>query len=304
MYNGIGLQTPRGSGTSGYVQKNLSFVKPQKTREEFLKELAQLKENILPPPKPANKDIVLHQQKREIELHLLKMREKLESENVNQDEIELKIQKAAKILHEKFESGEISAISTKGSHEAALGKEREYAKMKKAFNMSDDYKPGSAFDFESQENKRLEKLLDKEKKKGEKLEQIKEERKAEKLKAKEEKRLIEEKEILKAIEEGRKKEEQDRKEAKAREKEKEESHRRTEKRRSASPKHRDREKNHRTKSPDKKNKETVQDKNKSRRKHKSESESSSSSSSRSTSSESESDSRSRSRSLSKEKRRK
>ena len=24
MYNGIGLQTARGSGTSGYVQKNLS----------------------------------------------------------------------------------------------------------------------------------------------------------------------------------------------------------------------------------------------------------------------------------------
>ena len=25
MYNGIGLQTARGSGTSGYVQKNLSY---------------------------------------------------------------------------------------------------------------------------------------------------------------------------------------------------------------------------------------------------------------------------------------
>lgn len=45
MYNGIGLQTPRGSGTSGYVQKNLSFVKPNplKQREDFLKELQALK---------------------------------------------------------------------------------------------------------------------------------------------------------------------------------------------------------------------------------------------------------------------
>lgn len=25
MYNGIGLQTARGTGTSGYVQKNLSY---------------------------------------------------------------------------------------------------------------------------------------------------------------------------------------------------------------------------------------------------------------------------------------
>jgi hypothetical protein len=27
MYNGIGLQTPRGSGTSGYIQKNLGYMK-------------------------------------------------------------------------------------------------------------------------------------------------------------------------------------------------------------------------------------------------------------------------------------
>lgn len=43
MYNGIGLATPRGSGTSGYIQKNLSHIKNKKTHEEFLKELAQLK---------------------------------------------------------------------------------------------------------------------------------------------------------------------------------------------------------------------------------------------------------------------
>jgi hypothetical protein len=28
MYNGVGLQTARGSGTSGYVQKNMSYVLP------------------------------------------------------------------------------------------------------------------------------------------------------------------------------------------------------------------------------------------------------------------------------------
>jgi hypothetical protein len=42
MYNGIGLQTPRGSGTSGYIQSNVSlnYKKPQ-NREEFLKELEE-----------------------------------------------------------------------------------------------------------------------------------------------------------------------------------------------------------------------------------------------------------------------
>jgi serine/arginine repetitive matrix protein 2 len=31
MYNGVGLQTARGSGTSGYVQRNLSHVTPGST---------------------------------------------------------------------------------------------------------------------------------------------------------------------------------------------------------------------------------------------------------------------------------
>lgn len=44
MYNGIGLATPRGSGTSGYIQKNLSSKpKPKQNREDFLKTLESLK---------------------------------------------------------------------------------------------------------------------------------------------------------------------------------------------------------------------------------------------------------------------
>jgi serine/arginine repetitive matrix protein 2 len=34
MYNGIGLTTARGSGTSGYVQKNLSAVSKQKRKPD------------------------------------------------------------------------------------------------------------------------------------------------------------------------------------------------------------------------------------------------------------------------------
>lgn len=34
MYNGIGLQTPRGSGTSGHVTKNRGYVPPHRVRNE------------------------------------------------------------------------------------------------------------------------------------------------------------------------------------------------------------------------------------------------------------------------------
>lgn len=35
--------TPRGSGTSGYVQKNLAHIKRLRNRDEFVKELQQMK---------------------------------------------------------------------------------------------------------------------------------------------------------------------------------------------------------------------------------------------------------------------
>ena len=35
MYNGIGLTTQRGSGTNGYVQRNLSFVREKKDRINY-----------------------------------------------------------------------------------------------------------------------------------------------------------------------------------------------------------------------------------------------------------------------------
>lgn len=43
MYNNIGLMTPRGSGTSGYVMKNLSHMKKVHNRDQFLKELQNMK---------------------------------------------------------------------------------------------------------------------------------------------------------------------------------------------------------------------------------------------------------------------
>jgi len=44
MFNGIGLPTPRGSGTSGYIQKNISYIKQQlKSRDDFVKSMKSLK---------------------------------------------------------------------------------------------------------------------------------------------------------------------------------------------------------------------------------------------------------------------
>ena len=80
MYNGIGLNTPRGSGTSGYIQKNLSTVKRPKRKHEKddqERDIQRLEASLARPP---NKDILDHRRKREIEVKCLEKREKLEDE--------------------------------------------------------------------------------------------------------------------------------------------------------------------------------------------------------------------------------
>ena len=66
MYNGVGLQTARGSGTSGYVQRNLSHIVPgtQFKQQDYGKILQKMKENPLPPPKPPNAKLLEHELKR------------------------------------------------------------------------------------------------------------------------------------------------------------------------------------------------------------------------------------------------
>lgn len=63
MYNGVGLQTARGSGTSGYVQRNLSHVTPgtQSKQQDYGQILKQMKENPLAPPKPPNQELLQHE---------------------------------------------------------------------------------------------------------------------------------------------------------------------------------------------------------------------------------------------------
>jgi len=59
MYNGIGLTTPRGSGTNGYVQKNASFFQQIKPKINY-------KDPVAPPPiqRTPNREIIEHEKKK------------------------------------------------------------------------------------------------------------------------------------------------------------------------------------------------------------------------------------------------
>lgn len=77
-YNGIGLSSVRGSGTSGYVQTNKFFLTAsrQKPREQ-MKDLRSLE---APAARKPNHDILDHNRKRAVEMKLLELREQLEEQ--------------------------------------------------------------------------------------------------------------------------------------------------------------------------------------------------------------------------------
>lgn len=76
MAANVGLSTPRGSGTSGYVQRNLSNLKPRDNFAPYPKD-ADLRQHRQRQP---DKDILNHDRLREIEVKVFDLRDKLEDE--------------------------------------------------------------------------------------------------------------------------------------------------------------------------------------------------------------------------------
>ena len=78
-YNGVGLETARGSGTNGYVQKNFAAVKYKKDSTPYRSEDDQVKMDIALSRKP-NDDILEHARKRNVELKCIELQDKMEAQ--------------------------------------------------------------------------------------------------------------------------------------------------------------------------------------------------------------------------------
>lgn len=78
MYNGIGLDSVRGSGTNGYVQRNFSFVKKRQQQPDAYRteeDIARLDQQLNKKP---NDDILEHERKRQVESKCLELEMELE----------------------------------------------------------------------------------------------------------------------------------------------------------------------------------------------------------------------------------
>ncbi|KAH9376469.1 hypothetical protein HPB48_006554 [Haemaphysalis longicornis] len=79
MYNGIGLQTARGSGTNGYVQRNLSAVQRSREKVNYKTEedIQRLDALLI---RKANPEILNHERKRQLEIKCLELQETMEEQ--------------------------------------------------------------------------------------------------------------------------------------------------------------------------------------------------------------------------------
>ncbi|KAL4190430.1 hypothetical protein AMTRI_Chr07g24780 [Amborella trichopoda] len=110
MYDGIGLQTPRGPGTNGYLQSNKFFVRPKSARVETNEFSSDQGTGGV---KKANKEILDHDNKRQIQLKLVLLEETLADQGYTEDEILDKLQEAKKRFEAEaeLEDGRINTTS-------------------------------------------------------------------------------------------------------------------------------------------------------------------------------------------------
>ncbi|XP_061196464.1 serine/arginine repetitive matrix protein 2-like [Saccostrea echinata] len=152
MYNGIGLQTARGSGTNGYVQRNLSFLRKHKDRVDYKseEELKKLDEQLIKQP---NKEILDHERKRKVELKCMEMQVLMEEQGYSADEIEKKVTMFRTMLVQKEGVSEATVEKdssgrpvAKESHQIAQATAEKNARIKEAFGIGENYVDGSSFD--------------------------------------------------------------------------------------------------------------------------------------------------------------
>ncbi|KAG4304065.1 hypothetical protein PORY_002588 [Pneumocystis oryctolagi] len=143
-YYRIGLPTPRGSGTNGYIMRNLSHIKHVR---ETVKPYTPVRNT----SKKPDKDILEHDRKRKIEVKVLKYKEDLEdSGELCEEEIEKKVNDYRKKLQDQEKDNVVTYSDVKNLkvyqvHELATAKVRELEKLRKAFGIREDYEEGDAF---------------------------------------------------------------------------------------------------------------------------------------------------------------
>ncbi|KAJ2507903.1 RNA-splicing factor, partial [Coemansia sp. RSA 2052] len=157
-----GLNTPRGSGTSGHVVRNMSALKPgqaDRSRQQYSRDH-------IPITKPLDKGILEHERRRQVEVKCLELQDELEDQGtLNDAEIEERVEKFRSQLLENLDRLELKdsrPIKAFETQRLAEAKSKENARLASALRVEEEYVEGAAFDRELQELKRQRRLLERE----------------------------------------------------------------------------------------------------------------------------------------------
>ncbi|PAV87918.1 hypothetical protein WR25_03695 [Diploscapter pachys] len=147
MYNGIGLQTARGTGTNGYVQANLSSLLMSRQKIEYNGEedLKRLEAEVNRQP---NAELLLHQKKRAVEIKCMEFELLMEEKGFDQEEIDAKVSDYRKLLLSQLESGELNLdneVSNNDSHTRRKMAADNRDRMRAALGVKKDHVAGSSF---------------------------------------------------------------------------------------------------------------------------------------------------------------
>jgi len=144
MYNGIGLQTARGSGTNGYVQRNISAIRQTKEKVPDYHE----KEDTA--VRPFDPELVEHDRRRQAEVRCMELRELLEEQGLPEADIDKKVSDFRnKLLAEKkltYQRDSSGRRVVKDSHEFSVAQEHKNTRAKDAFGIREDFIPGQSLE--------------------------------------------------------------------------------------------------------------------------------------------------------------
>jgi hypothetical protein len=158
MSSNVGLSTPRGSGTSGYVQRNLSHLKPRDRNASAPYSLDNFEKHKQRKP---DAEILEHERKRRIEVKVFELRDRLEDEGVDEDEIDAQVEGLRRKLEaEEKKKGsqgrDARGLKSHQVHDLAKAKIEESERVRKAFGISENYEEGSHWRRQEERKKEAE----------------------------------------------------------------------------------------------------------------------------------------------------
>ncbi|KAK4204361.1 putative pre-mRNA-splicing factor CWC21 [Triangularia verruculosa] len=146
MSDNVGLSTPRGSGTSGYVQRNLAH--PHHHQSSRLNPYSR------PPPpssslhtqRKPDQGLLDHDRKRQIEVKVFALRDELEEAGeLTEEQIDEKCDALREKLKKEADKGGVGPrrnIKSFQVHELADAKMKESERLRQALRISKDYEEG------------------------------------------------------------------------------------------------------------------------------------------------------------------